>query len=167
MNKTASAPETGSQLSTPAYQLHVELHGSKPKVWRRLLVPTTVELPQLHVILLLGMGWEGGELHEFVFGHDSYGPSEPGLDFDDMEDEEGVTLDDALAGRRTFTYIYHHAWTHKVKVEGIVKPAEPVTFALCIDGEHACPSDDLDDASGNEQTGFDLAEVNRRLTQIE
>jgi len=166
MTKTASAPETGSVLGTPAYQLRVELDRSKPKVWRRLLVPTTVELPQLHVALLLSMGWEGGELHEFMFGHDNYGPSEPGLDFDDMEDEEGVTLDDALAGRRTFTYVYHHGWSHKVKVEGIVKPAEPVTFALCIGGEHSCPPED-DDASGYDPTAFDLAEVNRRLTQVE
>jgi len=32
----------------------------RPKVWRRLLVPLTTELPRLHVMLLWGTGWDGG-----------------------------------------------------------------------------------------------------------
>lgn len=40
----------------------------RPKVWRRLLVPITIELPLLHVWFLWGTGWNGGHMHEFVFG---------------------------------------------------------------------------------------------------
>ncbi|HEY1394316.1 MAG TPA: plasmid pRiA4b ORF-3 family protein, partial [Methylibium sp.] len=72
MTKTASASKAGATKGTPAYQLYVELDWVRPKVWRRLLVPVTIELPLLHVMLLWGMGWEGGHLHEFVFGPDHY-----------------------------------------------------------------------------------------------
>ena len=46
-------------------QLKVELQGVRPKVWRRVLVPSSIRLPKLHVVLLRAMGWDGGHLHEF------------------------------------------------------------------------------------------------------
>ena len=57
MSKTTSI-EPGA--STLAYQLYVELEWVQPKVWRRLLVPITIDLPLLHATLLFGMGWQGG-----------------------------------------------------------------------------------------------------------
>jgi len=62
--------------STLAYQLYVELEWVAPKVWRRFLVPITIDLPLLHATLLFGMGWQGGHIHEFVIGRDKYGPPE-------------------------------------------------------------------------------------------
>lgn len=194
MAKTASVSKARATQGTPAYRLYVELDWVKPKVWRRLLVPVTIELPLLHVMLLWGMGWEGGHLHEFVFGHDHYGPSEPGLTLE-VDDEEGVTLREALGARRTFRYVYDYGdnWVHKVKVEGVVAPAEPIAHALCIAGENACPPKDVGGAPGYEEflqaladplnpehehiktwigrpfdaSEFDIDEVNRRLTQTE
>ena len=172
----------------------IEGASSKVGAVHRLLVPVTIELPLLHVMLLWGMGWEGGHLHEFVFGHDHYGPSEPGLTLE-VDDEEGVTLREALGARRTFRYVYDYGdnWVHKVKVEGVVAPAEPIAHALCIAGENACPPEDVGGAPGYEEflqaladpnnpehehiktwigrpfdaSEFDIDEVNRRLTQTE
>jgi hypothetical protein len=76
MGKTASSQR---RASTQAYQLYVELEWVRPKVWRRFLVPITIELPLLHTTLLFGTGWHGGHIHEFVFGHDNYARNEPGL----------------------------------------------------------------------------------------
>ena len=76
-----------------AYQLHVELEWVYPRVWRRLLVPTTIDLSRLHVVLLWGTGWQGGHLHEFVFADASYGPLEPDWDLaEGVIDESTVTL---------------------------------------------------------------------------
>ena len=196
MTKTKTAPASTARATqgTPAYRLYVELDWVRPKVWRRLLVPVTIELPLLHVMLLWGMGWEGGHLHEFVFGHDHYGPSEPGWG-QEVDDEEGVTLREALGARRTFQYVYDYGdnWVHKVKIEGIVTSAEPIANALCIGGESACPPEDVGGAPGYEEflealadpdhpehehlktwigrpfdpRAFDIDEVNRRLTQTE
>lgn len=196
MINTASASKAGATPGTPTYQLLVELDWVKPKVWRRLLVPVTIELPLLHVMLLWAMGWDGGHLHEFVFGHDHYGPSEADLDLpDEVGDEDGVTLRDALGTRKSFLYIYDYgdSWRHKVKVEKIVMPQEPVASALCIGGENACPPEDVGGAPGYAEflealadpthpehedrkewiggsfdpRAFDIDEVNRRLTQPE
>lgn len=196
MTKTASTTKAGATQQAPAYQLYVELDCVKPKVWRRLLVPATIELPLLHVMLLWSMGWDGGHLHEFVFGHDHYGPREPGLDFEqEIDDEDGVSLREALGARRTFQYVYDYGdnWVHKVKVEGIVVPTEPIASALCIGGENACPPEDVGGAPGYEEflqaladpnhsehqhyktwigrsfdpRSFDIDEVNQRLTQTE
>ena len=196
MKRIAPAPRAAAATSTPAYQLHVEIEGVSPKVWRRLLVPVTVELPLLHVVLLWGMGWEGGHLHEFVFGRDHYGPAEPGLALpDEVDAEDGVPLREALGTRKTFLYVYDYGdnWRHKVRVERVVTPHEPVIPALCIGGENACPPEDIGGALGYEEflkiladpnhpehndqkdwiggsfdpTAFDIGQVNRRLAQTE
>jgi hypothetical protein len=39
------------------YQLKVTLHGVKPPVWRRLLVPSSISLRKLHDILQVALGW--------------------------------------------------------------------------------------------------------------
>jgi hypothetical protein len=48
------------------YQIKVTLKGSKPPIWRRLLVSPATRLDELHVILQLAMGWTDSHLHHFV-----------------------------------------------------------------------------------------------------
>lgn len=143
-----------SQHDAHAWQLYVELEEVRPKVWRRLLVPLTVDLSALHVMLLWGMGWDGGHVHEFIFGPDHYGATEPGREFPpDLMAEEDVPLSGALGRRKTFQYLYDFgdSWWHTVKVEQIVKLESPLDFARCIAGENACPPQDVGGASGYEE----------------
>lgn len=189
-------PSASLPSATRAYQLHVELEGVRPKVWRRLLVPVTIELPLLHVMLLWGTGWGGGHLHEFVFGDASYGPVEPLWELPDgVLDEEHVTLKAALGARKTFVYVYDYGdnWRHRVKIEKIVELDAPISLAVCVAGENACPPEDVGGAPGYEEflaaladpgdpehedlkewiggsfdpTAFDIDEVNKRLNQSE
>ncbi len=189
-NKNAAHASHGLQ----AYQLYVELEWVRPKVWRRLLVPTTIKLSRLHVAFLWGTGWDGGHLHEFVFADAHYGPCEPGWDLpDDVLDESAVTLQEALGSRKTFSYIYDFGddWRHRVKVEKTVTLDAPLPLALCLEGENACPPEDVGGVPGYEEflkaladpkhsehedlkewiggsfdpAAFDVAEVNRRLNQ--
>jgi hypothetical protein len=193
MRKT-SAPKRPA--STQAYQLYVELEWARPKVWRRFLVPITIELPLLHVVLLWGTGWEGGHLHEFVFPAANYGPSEPGGDLPEgVRNEERVTLKAALGSHKSFLYVYDYGdnWQHKVKVEKIVDLDAPLSAPTCVAGENACPPEDIGGAPGYEEflaaladpkdpehenmrewigrdfdpAAFDIAEVNRRLSPSE
>mgnify|MGYP003333428301 CR=1 FL=1 len=46
-------------------QLKVRLLGISPMIWRRVLVPTSATLCELHGILQVAMGWEG--IHLFLF----------------------------------------------------------------------------------------------------
>ena len=45
--------------STRIVQLKVRLLGLSPMVWRRVLVPDSATLRELHGILQMGMGWDG------------------------------------------------------------------------------------------------------------
>jgi len=47
------------------YQLKVRLLGISPMIWRRVLVPSSTALRELHGILQMAMGWEG--IHLFLF----------------------------------------------------------------------------------------------------
>lgn len=134
-----------------AYQLHIELRDVRPKVWRRLLVPATIDLPRLHVAILWGTGWQGGHLHEFMFEDANYGPSEPGWDAPaGVIDEEGVTLKKALGAHASFMYVYDFGdnWQHKIKVEKIIALDAPLKRPMCVGGANACPPEDVGGAPG-------------------
>ena len=55
-----TAPETGSVL-----QLKVRFLGISPMIWRRVLVPETMSLHELHGVLQVAMGWEAIHLIQF------------------------------------------------------------------------------------------------------
>jgi len=152
MKKTAAREPGVPDATAQAYQLYVELEWVQPTVWRRLLVPITIDLPLLHATLLFGMGWQGGHIHEFVIGRDKYGPTDM-ADLDHIADEEGVTLREALGAKRSFTYVYDYGddWRHKVKVEKIVTLEAPISTGLCIGGENACPPEDVGGPPGYEE----------------
>ena len=44
-------------------RLKITLRGIKPPIWRRLLIPATMTLGNLHMAIQAAMGWEGDHLH--------------------------------------------------------------------------------------------------------
>lgn len=54
--------------SQDIYQIKVTLLDTKPPIWRRLLVPSSLTLAQLHDAVQAAMGWQGGHMHEFRAG---------------------------------------------------------------------------------------------------
>jgi hypothetical protein len=44
------------------------LTGISPMVWRRVLVPTSFTLRELHGVIQVAMGWEGIHLYDFQLG---------------------------------------------------------------------------------------------------
>jgi hypothetical protein len=145
-------PAKTRSKSTKAYQLRVELKGVKPAVWRRVAVPSTIKLSGLHHILLAVMGWQGGHLHEFNFVDAIYGDADEGLQ-SGVEDESRVSLQKAMAGSASFTWVYDYGdfWAHKVKLERIVDLGVPLETAMCITGANACPPEDIGGAPGYEE----------------
>src|ERR1035441_8581726 len=70
---------TTKKIETPEdiYQIKVTLLGTQPPIWRRLLVPSSLTLAQLHNVLQIAMGWENGHMHEFRVGQRRFGRPEP------------------------------------------------------------------------------------------
>ena len=54
-------------------QIKVWLLGISPMVWRRVLVPSTCTLHELHGVIQVAMGWEGIHLYQFCLRSCRYG----------------------------------------------------------------------------------------------
>lgn len=139
-----------STATAPILQLRIELKWLKPVIWRRVRVPASIALGKLHPVIQIAMGWTDSHLHEFTIGGQRYGHADPDWDLaHEIITETKVRLDQALAGRKTFTYLYDFGdnWEHKLKVEKTL-PAEALAHPHCDAGEYACPPDDVGGVPG-------------------
>jgi hypothetical protein len=99
------APET--------YQFRVRLLGISPMIWRRILVPSSTTLRELHGIFQVAMGWEG--IHLFLFdvyavryGSFALHAANPDVSLQQL----------GLCKNERFSYIYDMGdhWEHEVRV---------------------------------------------------
>ena len=82
------------------YQVKVSLHGAKPPIWRRLRLPASTTLAQLHQVIQVAFGWEDVHLHAFEVGGRRYSRPEFEL-WDEAADEgKGPAAGPGLASRR-------------------------------------------------------------------
>ena len=122
--------------------MKVTLAGVRPPIWRRLVIPGTMTLCDLHQAILGVMGWYGGHLHTFHVGRKTYGdPS----DVDDVNDEECVTLNRLLRYRVkqfTHTYDFGDDWQHTVAIEKSEPAVEGISYPVCVGGKRNYPPED-------------------------
>jgi hypothetical protein len=126
-------------------QLHIELRGSKPKIWRRVLVPEAITLAKLHAVIQAVFGWSGGHLHEFNVGDERFGTPDPEYDEPgSVRSERTTRLANALGSARTMNYVYDFGdnWQHRIKVEKTLIPDPGLELPLCVAGANATPPDD-------------------------
>ena len=132
-------------------QLKVTLGGSRPEIWRRLLVPADIKLSDLHVVLQTAMGWEECHLHCFRHEDETYEPkaARKGLGFflpERNKDESKVRLGDLVNTEGdwlVYDYDFGDGWEHEVRVEKVVPVGGAGTRrAICLAGERACPPED-------------------------
>src|SRR5919199_451593 len=101
MAKTAAQTRTASKVPL---SLKVTLYGTKPPVWRRLLIPGEMTLGNWHEAIRGGWGWGGGHLHAFTIAGRQYGDPDS---LDEVADEERLTLNKVRnTGVSRFTYTY-------------------------------------------------------------
>jgi hypothetical protein len=140
---TPTPPTDGS------LQLRIELMDVRPAVWRQVLVPDDITMAELAEMLLAAMGWENSHLHQFRVGDESYGTADEDAPEDEI-DEAGVTVSEALLGHERFAldYDFGDGWEHEVLIER--RSPSGVEFAECLEGQNACPPDDVGGPSGYE-----------------
>ena len=136
-----------SLVSPEIYQLKVTLLGTRPPIWRRLLVPSDLNLAQLHDVLQVAMGWQDGHLHEFSAGGRRFGPPDPQDQFmaDDVGDERKVRVFDLFGrtgAKALYTYDFGDTWEHSIVLEKRLPAAPNMIYPICTDGQLACPPED-------------------------
>jgi len=138
--------------STPIYQIKITLQGSKPPIWRRILVRGDATLGEMHHIIQTVMGWLDYHLHQFIIGRTYYGVLEPGYPDLDIQDENKVKLNQ-IGGKGTkfvYEYDFGDSWEHILAVEKVL-PLEPGQhYPICIKGKRACPPEDVGGVWGYE-----------------
>ncbi|MDL5198814.1 plasmid pRiA4b ORF-3 family protein [Streptomyces sp. ALI-76-A] len=135
-------------------QLKIVLHGTRPPLWRRLVMPSDTSLRTLHDAIQLAFGWHGGHLHLFTdeFGR-GYGDAARLTDVDlglgrGVGDEGATALGDVLAGewaRLRYVYDFGDDWEHGITLEkALPRPVGAGRTVRCVGGRRAdVPAEDI------------------------
>ena len=145
------SPATRVRTGQPMVQLRVSLDYVEPMIWRRLVVPASLTLRQLHAVIQTAMGWEDYHLHMFDVGGVLYGDVEQ-MDGDEAGDSDTFTVGQAAERVRKFGYEYDFgdSWRHTIAIEQTMSGAGADTPRL-IDGARACPPEDCGGPGGYQQ----------------
>ena len=136
-----------TNLAQDIYGIKVTLLGTKPPIWRRLLVPASMTLAKLHDVLQTAMGWHDCHMHEFRAGERHFGRPDPedismGMP---VENERNIKLGSVLrrAGAKlVYTYDFGDNWEHAIVLEKQLPLLPDMSGPVCIDGNLACPPED-------------------------
>ena len=121
----------------------------EPPIWRRIQI-TDCTLDDLHECIQAAMGWENYHLHQFEIDGLRCGPPAPNdSDFGlEMEDETRMLLSEIVPkGGQRFHFVYEYdfgdGWRHELLFEGHPPPEKRREYPLCVEGERACPPEDV------------------------
>ena len=134
------------------YQLKVTLKGTRPPIWRRLLIASTDNLEDVHIAMQIVMGWTNSHLHEFVCGHDHYGVPDEELP-SDVKDEIDFRLDQILKKEKdklNYMYDFGDGWEHEIVLEKILPFDMGAVLPVCLKGSQSCPPEDVGGIPGYE-----------------
>jgi hypothetical protein len=136
--------------NVPSYLLHISITFSDPLIWRRVQVPGTFTLAQLHDIIQLSMGWSDSYVHQFLVGKISYEPTiKSNIPRETKRfDEHKYRLHSLEEGMRfMFTYLYSagEGWEHEIHLEKVVPPTRKLNHPILLSGEMACPPEAVGD----------------------
>jgi pRiA4b ORF-3-like protein len=159
----SGAPRSIDQVA----DLKVSLVGSRPPIWRRVRLPVTATLGDLHNVIRELFGWDGDHLHVFQAGRKRY--SDSLMDLDGTRDEEAIRLRDAMSrnsGKISYTYDLGTCWEHEITLEQTL-PGDPgQDYPVCVVYKGDSPVEYRREDDPEEPKPFDLAEVNRKLAVL-
>lgn len=160
----ASTPATATSR---VFQLKVTLKGTKPPIWRRVLVESSATLDQLHEVIQAAFGWWNYHLYEFEVGRSRYGVPDPdGFDVGPPTRDAHETRLDQVGGVGSsiaYTYDFGDNWEHTIIVEKVLDTSPVVSLPACTGGRRAGPPEDCGGVWGYEALLAILADPSHPL----
>jgi hypothetical protein len=153
-DKAVQKYQEGSIARIPAtqrlYQFKITLKDFKPQIWRRIQVKDCT-LDKLHEHIQTAMGWTNSHLHHFKIDDQLYGDPmlvEENFEEMDYEDSTAMKLSEVVpkSGKRfrfEYEYDFGDGWEHEVLFEGCLRAEKGTRYPLCLEGERACPPEDV------------------------
>jgi DNA-binding Lrp family transcriptional regulator len=132
------------------YRFKIVLKDTDPAIWRRIETKD-VTLGKLHELIQTVMGWTNSHLHQFEIEDARYTDPQFMLgDFDDFGalDYSGIRISDLVSRhgcklRMGYEYDFGDGWQHEVVLEKVTESEPGAKYPRCIDGERACPPEDV------------------------
>lgn len=132
------------------YRFKITLQDTAPEIWRRIETED-VTLAQLHELIQTAMGWTNSHLHQFEIADSRH--TDPRFMMDDLDDlgaidYSGVRVSDLVSEHGPelvmgYEYDFGDGWQHEIVLEEVTQPEPRVRYPRCIDGERACPPEDV------------------------
>jgi len=137
-------------MKTKIYQIQIALKKVKPKVWRRVLIPSDLLLSDFHKIIQTTMGWANVHMHQFVIDDIYYSVKHPDDDFWDESDtvdykKKKLCISSFLKkekDRILYEYDFGDGWEHDIILEKILPVDNNIKYPVCLTGKMNCPPED-------------------------
>ena len=145
MSPRKKLPRSFSAANGSIFQIKIRLLRISPMIWRRVLVPTSITLHELHGVIQAVMGWEGLHLFQFKVRGVAYGS------FHLMVEDPAVPLESFgfhKNGKLAYIYDMGAWWEHEVRFEDRLKAVADKRYPICIGGAGACPPEDCGGSEG-------------------
>ncbi len=142
--------------SATLFQFKITLLGIEPPIWRRIQTKDCT-LDTLHEHIQTAMGWMNSHLHQFEIDGVRHG--DPELLCEGFDDEtppvnsrrtklSKILPKDGKQFRFEYEYDFGDGWEHEVLFEGFLPVEKGIRYPLCVEGERACPPDDVGGTHG-------------------
>jgi hypothetical protein len=132
-------------------RLRIAIDEVAPPVVRRVEVPLTMRLDDLHFVLQIAIGWQNCHPFEFRVGDTAWGLVDRDAETNPLP-AEGATLADVRALGRIFRYgyVFGEDWQHTVEIEAVTPAEQGVVYPRLIEAHGRCPPADIGGAAGYE-----------------
>ena len=156
----AAAKSKKPKAKIPAgtvFQFKITLQGIEPPIWRRIQTKDCT-LDKLHEHIQTAMGWTNSHLHQFKIGgvrsrRSRNCSTRAGRTKRHQSIRAATKLSKIVpADGKRFSFEYEYdfgdGWEHEILFEGFVPAEKGARYPLCLEGERACPPDDVGGTCG-------------------
>jgi len=116
------------------YQLRISLFDTVPKIWRRILIPTSATFWELHSAIQDVFNWNHSHLHHFWY-------------------DDKILKKSIWFGIPNLKYVYDLGdnWMHLIELENILPAEKGMAYPVCIGGKRNAPPDDCGGTHGYDE----------------
>ena len=165
----ARGQKTMQKEGTKGFVFKITLNDSKPRIWRRIIVPANYTFFDLHCAIQDAMGWTDSHLHAFrldtrsqpkakrpsgsakIISIELPNPEMDAFDAVSSKDEREEKIADWFPARMkqcTYEYDFGDGWTHTIAFEREMPLTKGEEYPQCVAGKNACPPDDCGGLGG-------------------
>ena len=130
------------------HRLKVTLAETKPAIWRRLEVNSSLSLADLHLVVLAAFGWSNSHLWEFETPDGEFGELDPEIEIRDARGQTVAAAAPRVGDRVTYLYDFGDNWKHQIAVETIGAATPGARYPRCTAGRRAAPPENCGGVDG-------------------